>query len=324
MKTFNGNASTDTPRQSAFSRAVHSIRTRYSLIAAMFLLSLLALFYAGGRVVLVHLVRDTEEQVKDLGSDLARLAYRDADRARLRLSAVVGAVLPDIAAGRLGVRDLLSPGVRHEPLSLAIRLSRDGQPGEGACRDVRGEIVSVSARQISIYREMLAAWCRNLEKGQGGMSMPVGLLRLADRQHYVTLHPLVDGFLAVGVPFEAAAFAHAMRNNRSGMAISITHRQVDVQMRSHRTAVDGVRNDYGFVPLFSESANFYAGGFWDLGSAPFEAVFAVRDIAGNAVSMIAVSLPKTLASVTTLAISRLTFFVALVGILVVLPLFLIQ
>ena len=151
-----GADSTDTPRQSAFSRAVHSIRTRYSLIAAMFLLSLLALFYAGGRVVLVHLVRDTEEQVKDLGSDLARLAYRDADRARLRLSAVVGAVLPDIAAGRLGVRDLLSPGVRHEPLSLAIRLSRDGQPGEGACRDVRGEIVSVSARQISIYREMLA------------------------------------------------------------------------------------------------------------------------------------------------------------------------
>ena len=50
----------------------------------------------------------------------------------------------------------------------------------------------------------------------------------------------------------------------------------------------------------------------------------VWDIAGNAVSMIAVSLPKTLASVTALAISRLTFFVAFVGMLVVLPIFWIQ
>ena len=79
--------SADVSRQGAFSRAFHSIRTRYSLSTAVFLLILLAMFYAGGRVVLVHLVRDTEAQVKELGGDMARIAYRDAERARSRISA---------------------------------------------------------------------------------------------------------------------------------------------------------------------------------------------------------------------------------------------
>ena len=66
MNISNGGLPPDCPRQSAFSRAVNSIRTRFSLAAAAFRLVLLALFYVGGRVVLVHLVRDAEEQVKDL------------------------------------------------------------------------------------------------------------------------------------------------------------------------------------------------------------------------------------------------------------------
>ena len=38
-------------RQSAFSRMVHSIRTRYSLATAFFLLLCLGIFYVGGRIV---------------------------------------------------------------------------------------------------------------------------------------------------------------------------------------------------------------------------------------------------------------------------------
>ncbi|MBR2838231.1 MAG: hypothetical protein IKE55_05595, partial [Kiritimatiellae bacterium] len=92
--------------QSAFSRAVHSIRTRYSLSTAVFLLLMLALFYAGGRVVLVHLVRDTEAQVKELGSDMARIAYRDAERARRRIASCVDGAVSAGAAVR--PRDLVA------------------------------------------------------------------------------------------------------------------------------------------------------------------------------------------------------------------------
>ena len=316
--------SADVSRQGAFSRAFHSIRTRYSLSTAVFLLILLAMFYAGGRVVLVHLVRDTEAQVKELGGDMARIAYRDAERARSRIVAYLSEALPEVVSGRIGVRDLVAPEGRTAVLSLAVRLSVGGVPGEGACRDAQGMVKAVAPSQLDAYLDTLVAWCRSLAEGRGGTSTPVGLLRLAGWQHYVTIRRLGDGFLAVGVPFDAAEFARSMSDNRAGMSIRVTNRQVDVVQRDKPRRADVACNDYGFAPLFSEAANFYTGGFWDLNSTPFEAVFAVRDIAGNAVSMIAVSLPKTLASVTAIAISRLTFFVALVGMLVVLPIFWIQ
>ena len=51
----------------AASRAWHSIRTRYALMTAVFLLLAMAVFYSGGRIVLIHYIRDTEQQVKRMG-----------------------------------------------------------------------------------------------------------------------------------------------------------------------------------------------------------------------------------------------------------------
>ena len=314
----------DISRQGAFSRALHSIRTRYSISTALFLLAMLALFYAGGRVVLVHLVRDAEAVVKEIGSDLSRIAYRDAERARLSIMSFLAS--SRAAEPSAGVRDLVAPQGRSSTLSLALRLSDGGEPGEGFCRNARGEVVPVRAGWLLAYRDTLSAWCRSLANGRGGESTPVGLLRLAGRQHYVTICRSGDGFLAAGVPFEAAEFARSMNDNHSGMAIRVTTRQAEIvpSARPKGAVGDGVRNDYGFAPLFSEAASFYSGGFWDLDTVPFEAVFAVRDIVGNAITMIAVSLPKTLSSVTAVAISRLTFFIAFAGMLLVLPIFWIQ
>ena len=285
---------------------------------------MLALFYVGGRIVLVHLVRDAEDQVKEIGSDLSRIAYRDAERARRRITA--GFADAQSTAGGLNLRDLVAPHDSDSVLSLAVWLSPEGEPGEGFCRDAGGNVVAVSPAWLAAYRDTLAAWCQSLAAGQGGESTPVGLLRLAGRQHYVTICRSGSGFVAGGVPFEAEEFARSMNDNRSGMAIRVTNRKTDVgtQAKARRVADDGKRNGYGFAPLFSEAASFYSGGFWDLDTVPFEAVFAVRDIVGNAITMIAVSLPKTLSSVATVAISRLTFFIAFAGILVVLPIFWIQ
>ena len=312
------------PRQGAFSRSLHSIRTRYSISTAVFLLTLLALFYAGGRVVLVHLVRDAEAKVREIGMGLSRIAYRDADRARQRILSSLGEIHP--GDGAVDVRGLVSPKDRAPSLSLAVRLSDDGEPGEGFCRGVGGDVVPVTPSRIAIYRDTIAAWCQSLAVCRGGEPIPVGLMRLAGRQHYVTICRTGGELLAVGVPFDADEFARSMSDNASGVSIRITNRRADIVLGSDakRAHDDASRNGFGLVPLFSEAANFYSGGFWDLDAVPFEAVFTVRDIVGNAITMIAVSLPRTLSSVAALAISRLTFFVALVGILVVLPIFWIQ
>ena len=322
MKESDG-SSEDVEGQGAFSRAIHSIRSRYSLSTAVFLLFLLALFYVGGRVVLVHLVRDTEDQVKEIGTDLSRLVYRNADFARRRMEAFLDEAVP--ADARPDVGGLVSPRDRSSVLSLAVELSSAGKPVCGMCRGAQGEVSVLQAEQLDVYGETLASWCGSISAGRGEESKPVGLVCLAGRQHYVTVRSVGDGFLLAGVPFDAEGLSGSMGGERSGMSIRVTHRQVDVPPRARpQRGPAGVRNGFGFAPLFSEAANFYTGGFWDLNAVPFEAVFAVRDIAGNAVSMIAVSLPKSLASVTSLAISRLTLFVAIAGILVVLPIFWIQ
>ena len=316
--------SDEIPRQGTFSRSVHSIRTRYSLSTAVFLLTLLAIFYAGGRMVLVHLVRDAEARVREIGSDLSSIAYRDAERARGRILAGVGGA--STGSGAVDVRDLVSPSGRQSVISLAVRLSDDGEPSDGVCRTMRGEVAPVPPSRLSAYRETMSAWCQSLSAGLGGGSTPVGLVRLAGRQHYVTICRLGDAFFLVGVPFDADEFARSMSDNHSGMSIRVTNRKSDVvKIARPRAALgSGVRNDLGFAPMFSEAASFYSGGFWDLDAVPFEAVFAVRDIVGNAIAMVAVSLPRTLSSVAALAISRLTLFVALAGIVVVLPIFWIQ
>ena len=63
----------------------HSIRTRYSLATAFFLLLILGLFYVGGRIVLVHLVKDAETQVREIGTDINRLAIRNAEKVKRHL-----------------------------------------------------------------------------------------------------------------------------------------------------------------------------------------------------------------------------------------------
>ena len=61
-------------RQGAFSRALHSIRTRYSISTAIILLVLLALFYAGGRTVLADLLHDVEVEFGGMGGSMATMA----------------------------------------------------------------------------------------------------------------------------------------------------------------------------------------------------------------------------------------------------------
>jgi hypothetical protein len=82
VKTKTSEALDRAAHQSAFSRAIHSIRTRHSLATASFILFSLLIFYVGGRIVIIHLMREAEQQVEEIGYDISRLAYRQADAVR--------------------------------------------------------------------------------------------------------------------------------------------------------------------------------------------------------------------------------------------------
>ena len=62
--------SRETKKIGRLRQALNSIRTRYALMTAFFLLLVLSMFYIGGRIVLIHYICDTEQQLKGLGVDI--------------------------------------------------------------------------------------------------------------------------------------------------------------------------------------------------------------------------------------------------------------
>ena len=102
----------------------YSIRTRYSLATGFFLLAILGLFYVGGRIVLVHLVKDAEEQVKRIGTDINRLADRNASVIRRHLESLSSDSADRPVRTQLGLYN----GIQ---VALALRLSADGRFSEG-------------------------------------------------------------------------------------------------------------------------------------------------------------------------------------------------
>ena len=62
--------------------AFQSIRTRYALMTAFFLMLVMSMFYIGGRIVLIHYIRDTEQQVRSMGVNIKEFPHRTSSVAK--------------------------------------------------------------------------------------------------------------------------------------------------------------------------------------------------------------------------------------------------
>ena len=310
-------------RQGAFSRILNSIRTQYSIATAFFLLVVLAVFYIGSRIVLVHLIRDAERQVREVGLDISRMAYRNADVVKSANSLRVEPLGREMASGRTAAEALASAAA--DGVSLLAGYSPEGSFVSAAQRVV-GEVVTLSEGDFSTYADRISLWMEHLGDGDGAPSA-VGIVKIGDASHYVMLAQCAGGgFVLVGSPFVLSSFAAQVNEGFGGYSVRISDASPAMLSASVRSAGDDYvpaerRDGFGLAPMISEALNFYSGGFWDIGGRPFEAVFAIHDIAGRPVTSLSVSLPKTFASVTRSALGRLTFFIAMAGIVLILPIF---
>lgn len=311
--------------ESTFMRMRYSIRAQYSLATALFLLLVLGLFYVGGRIVLVHLVREAEQQVREIGLDISRLAYRNAEAVKKRNLAIADDVVDSIVKGATPQGILSSD--RFSGLSLVAMYMPDGKFVAGAADSHSRGVVEISTADLAPYAERIERWITSAVT-DGGKSSAIGIMRIKGVSHYISLAGVGGNsprYVVIGAPFNADAFAAQVNESFGGVDIRMTNRRTDIAIsvrpmpmgKASRSAT----SKFGFEPMLSEALNFYSGGFWDFGGNPFEAVFAIRDIAGNAITMIAVSLPKTFSDVTRAALGRLTFFIAMVGIVLILPVF---
>ena len=313
----------DTRKRSRIVRTLHSIRTQYSLATAFFLLLILGVFYIGGRIVLVHLMREAEQQVREIGADISRLAYRNAQAVKLNNVARIVPVARELSEGHLPQAILLQRD--NMRISLVVNYMPDGRLVSGAVRNAEGSVVPVGEEELSAYADRIGGWIEGLAT-LSDQSQAVGLMRVGGTTHYVSLarYEAGDGgYVILGSPFDSSGFSAQVNEGMTGFEVRITNRKADVAARAGAKSPkkSDERNSFGLAPMLSEALNFYSGGFWDIGGNPFEAWFAIRDISGNAITMITVSLPKTFANVTRSALGRLTFFIAMAGIVLVLPVF---
>lgn len=319
--TMGAPAPEEIEKQSAFSRTLHSIRTRCSLATAVFLLAALAVFYVGGRIVLVHLMRETEEQVKEIGLDISRIACRNAEL--MRKDAVDG-LGPALGNAKNSKEIMAKAGPRF---SLVARFSAAGAFADGVVRSPDGAISPIAAPAFEQYAEAIAKWSETTVSHREG-AIPTGIVSVGGAPHYVSMICCGGGCVMLGQPFETEALAEQINKSFAGMAVRVTDRRAKVKSPPAGGSVavrqDGEQEGFGIAPMISEAISFYSGGFWKFGGSPFEAVFAIRDISGTPVSMVSVSVPTTFRNVTRAAIGRYAFFIAIGGIILVLPVFLLQ
>ena len=308
-----------------FRRTLESIRTRYALMTAFFLLLALAMFYVGGRIVLVHFISDTERQVKDVGLGVSRLAYGQADKVR---GAAKGVMAHPQAPAAEPLRLLRDFG---QEFSLVAEFSTNGQFVCGVLRSWQdGTAVALTEEMLLEYKAVLPNWVTvTLERDSAALSAAAadaastGIVRLDRRLHYVVMVPCENRCLMFGMPFATGVLFDREKANLGGLEIRVGTQAKYCTRRSigHHVRRTEERSRYGIAPILSEAMDFYSGGFWKLHESPLEAVFAIRDIAGNAVSMVTVALPKSFTGATRIAVGRLAFFIAIGGIFFVLPLF---
>lgn len=312
-------------RQSAFSRAFHSIRTRYSLATAIFLMIILAAFYIGGRIVLVHFVRDAEQQVQGISLNIGRVVNRDADRL-CRLAVYVARKFDEAheTGETYSAARLLEEGFGID-LALAVRLDEKGRFAEGAVTSLaRATAIRLGKGDLDEYLRNFTEWSAEA-KGTNDVRA-VGLLKINGRAYYgARARCQTGGIVLIGTPFDMKVFTARMTETLSGMEVHVRRGQppsneMPVSLRPLSKPVDH-KTAFGLAPMVSEAINFYSGGFWEFGTHPLEAAFTIRDIAGRPVSAIVVSLPRSFSSATSVALGRLTFFITMIGIVLILPVF---
>jgi len=311
----------------AFAKAVHSIRTRYALMTGFFLLLFLAVFYVGGRFVLSNLVQDTERQVQEVGQRMTATIRRKAEG--MRATAVRVLEMP--GAGEADVRTLLNGfGVQF---SFVAQFAPDGRFREGVRQSaIDSHPMPFPEDAFAAYNAVLKNWMHavNADAPDATDSGAVGIMQLGTLLHGVALLPRGDGFLLFGLPFSPDAIPDGDMDRRAFANLRIRILGADGARTAHAAGRQMPRSEkrsrYGIAPLFTESVAEVASGisFWNFRKGPLDAVFVLRDISGNAVSVMSVSLPKVFLSATRMAVLQLAFFVALGGILFVLPIFWVQ
>ncbi len=313
----------------SFSRAIHSIRTRNAIVTGVFLFLFLGAFYVGGRIVLANLVRDTAAQVRDAGLCVSSRLQRQTDGLR----ASVSAALAKPGAATASPREFLSDDALF---SFVARFTPDGAFVDGAvvAPRHRGTVLApvpaaLKAADFADYEPVIRDWAQAMTNAAVATNetFESGIVRLDNRLHYAAFARRGADLMLFGLPFSAATIANTEKDHGANLdfrvgTVTDAPRALMRAPVGHVIPRSTVRSKAGISPMFTEAASDgEKPSLWGFRSEQMETVFVLRDISGDAISELSVSLPRVFSAATRMAVWQLAFFVAIGGLVFVIPIF---
>lgn len=303
--------------------SLRSIRTKFGLVTASILLTLLFVFYLGGRFILVHMIRQAEREIQGLSSDIKSVIYDEISSLQQKVARGAETLAhPSEKPLDEILKEFLVPYAGRAPVNLTIALSEQGDFLGGFFAAPGVPCAPVTQEQLLPY---LAHTSPLMQSATEGRSVS-GAIIFDGKPLFIAFTPVTNAtgqtqkYLIMGSILGNSPLINRINEATRGMQVAVTTRRAP----KNTQPAQSVAKEEGISPIFADALNFYSGGKWHFGDNTFEAVLPVHDIMGREVSSISVRLPRTFSSLASIALGWLTVFVATVGIVFVLPIFWLQ
>jgi signal transduction histidine kinase/CheY-like chemotaxis protein len=274
----------------------------------------------GGRYILIHMIRQAEQDIQTVGFDIKTLIVGELQRLQTSASDTAAALArTDAERSHDFLQEQLEPFAGQTPIHLAAFLKADGTFDKGCWLIPGAPLAMIEATQVSLYFSDLSPLSHSLLEAKTA----TGLISFEGKPVFIAVAPItkeddtVPGFVVLGSLFYNNPLLVRINDATSGMQISVS----DHRSGRGKNLLAKTLKNAGVTPAVQDVFNFYSGGRWHLGENTFEAILPIHDMLGREVSSISIRLPHTFSSLASIALGWLTAFVSTVGIIFILPIF---
>lgn len=312
-------------RKTRLKKVSRSIRTHFGILTSCILLSLLLVFYLGGRYILINIIRQAEREITNVSNDIKKIIYHQS--ASLKNHTIQSAdKCAQLAEGE-PLSTFLEQSINSTEYGvqthLTVLLNSDGKALEGFYLGEQNTVQPIKPKTLSRYfgghsrANVLAA----------KKVMPIsGLINFLKAPYHISIAPIysadggIKSYLCVGSLVHGNLLFKQLSEISRGLSV-----HMNAKIVAEQPAISETENGSSIpAPIFRDDQIFAAGSQWHIGGNEFEAVIPIYDILGKEISSLSIRFPRSFASLTTVALGWLTIFVSVVGIIFIVPVFWLQ
>ncbi|MDA3923562.1 MAG: ATP-binding protein [Kiritimatiellae bacterium] len=302
----------------------NSIRTHLGLLTAIILLSLLFVFYIGGRFILINIVRQAETEVTTVSNSIKSVILQQMNSQQTLSREIANnyAALPDAEKRTEFLKATIHPNNKNLQTQLASIFNEDGSLLEGFYSSGNSAIKAIEPQMLHPYFNSENIFTEILQSKK----TVSGVISFQKIPHYISISPIfnsenkVQSILIIGSNVHGNQLFMKMSHFSHGFSINLNETKAAKNKIGEKSSLISGK----ISSIFDENKIFSAGGLWHIGKNSFQAIIPIFDIQGDEISSLSITFPNSFSSLTAIALGQLTVFVAIVGIIFIIPMFWLQ